>query len=326
MQSSQEHPLPPEIANFKPTFQKSLATKKIFFQGRRIAPIQLFPSRNRTAEDVKVYLFEDFLSPEECDGLRAVHDSHIQMANEVPPLLCFESLDTLRKHLSYAKKSDIKVTRDVFTKGTYCLNSTFSTRVADFLHYNWSYSTAFYPNESVFSNMVAALIQETTGLRKENGGKFQITSYPLHIGYKKHTDCTEGTGELRDRMATILVYLDDVEVGGETEFTELGIKVRPKKGQALVWNNMNPKGECIPASVHEASKVTKGKKYILQRWYYHKSFWSLGRRPEPPSLPERTAEQALVLCDEYKHGSCRWYDEWLPDVMEDYRRRSATLI
>ena len=37
-------------------------------------------------------------------------------------------------------------------------------------------------------------------------------------GYKKHTDCTEDTGELRDRMATVLVYLDDVETGGETDF------------------------------------------------------------------------------------------------------------
>ena len=40
--------------------------------------------------------------------------------------------------------------------------------------------------------------------------------HPLS-GYKKHTDCTEND-ELRDRMATILVYLDDVETGGETEF------------------------------------------------------------------------------------------------------------
>lgn len=66
--------------------------------------------------------------------------------------------------------------------GTWCLNDTFSAEVAGWLNYNWSYSTAFYPGESQFSNKMAALIQETTGLKKENGGKFQITSYPLNIG------------------------------------------------------------------------------------------------------------------------------------------------
>lgn len=38
-------------------------------------------------------------------------------------------------------------------------------------------------------------------------------------GYKTHTDCIIGNTDLRDRMATILVYLDDVPDGGETSFT-----------------------------------------------------------------------------------------------------------
>ncbi len=38
------------------------------------------------------------------------------------------------------------------------------------------------------------------------------------IGYKTHTDCIVGTQDKRDRFATILVYLQDVQEGGETEF------------------------------------------------------------------------------------------------------------
>jgi len=49
-------------------------------------------------------------------------------------------------------------------------------------------------------------------------------------------------------------------------FAELGISVKPKKGRALVWNNMNEKGECDPVSIHQANKVITGHKYILQRW------------------------------------------------------------
>lgn len=47
---------------------------------------------------------------------------------------------------------------------------------------------------------------------------------------------------------------------------ELGIWVKPRKGRALVWNNMNEEGKCEALSVHNAAKVNKGHKYILQRW------------------------------------------------------------
>lgn len=40
----------------------------------------------------------------------------------------------------------------------------------------------------------------------------------LLTGYKTHTDCVEDNEDQRDRMATILVYLQDVAEGGETEF------------------------------------------------------------------------------------------------------------
>ena len=45
----------------------------------------------------------------------------------------------------------------------------------------------------------------------------QVPFRPLVSGYKTHTDCREDD-EKRDRMGTILVYLQDVEDGGETKF------------------------------------------------------------------------------------------------------------
>ncbi len=85
------------------------------------------------------------------------------------------------------------------------------------------------------------------------------------LGYKNHTDCTEDD-EIRDRFATILVYLQDVKEGGETKFPKLGISVKPKRGRLLVWNNMRPDGSCDPTSIHNAAKVVDGHKVIIQRW------------------------------------------------------------
>eukprot|EP00057_Strongylocentrotus_purpuratus_P013043 XP_011667517.1 PREDICTED: prolyl 4-hydroxylase subunit alpha-2 [Strongylocentrotus purpuratus] len=143
--------------------------------------------------------------------------------------------------------------------------------------------------------------------------------------YKTHTDCTLGNHDKRDRYATILVYLQDVEEGGETKFPELGISVTPRKGRAIVWNNMNGGGECEPISIHEAAQVKTGHKFIIQRWYYYKSFSYLGKRAPEPDLPARASDQPRVSCDEYEHGSCRWYDEWNNDHLTEYRALQSGL-
>ncbi len=86
----------------------------------------------------------------------------------------------------------------------------------------WSFNTAFYPGESKFSTIFGRLIEEATQLNDTHGGKFQITSYPLGVGYGAHTDCMlENTGsEMRDKYASFLVFLNDLEpeAGGEHTF------------------------------------------------------------------------------------------------------------
>ncbi|XP_071961640.1 uncharacterized protein [Antedon mediterranea] len=272
---------------------------------------------------VRAYIYENFLSPHECEGLMGAHNRHVSETNKNDPLICFDGISTLKKHLK-AANSKFKVSTADFTEGTTCMNATFSKKLKKIL--NWSYSTAFYPGESKFSTVFEQRVLEATGLRPENGGKLQITSYKEGIGYKTHTDCTIGSQDKRDRVATILVYLQDVEEGGETKFPELNISVRPVKGRALVWNNMSPSGECQPLSVHEAAQVKEGHKYILQRWYYYESFFHLGKRPSEPSLPERTVGQPRVSCDEYENGSCRWYDEWNYDHITDYQAAKSNLV
>lgn len=317
------HNLPEEMKNFKPSYLTTVTAKKIFADGRRIPPVELLPQKE-TNSSVRVYLFNDFMSEEECDGLKRVHDKHIKdMATH--PLLCFSSIGTLRKHLDDVN-STLKVSPNDFVEGTRCVNASFSRKLGKWLSGNWSYSTAFYPGESRFSSIFADRVQQAMGLDPQNGGKFQITSYPRGKAYKAHTDCVLEGQDQRDRVATVLVYLDDVPDGGETKFPELDIWVKPRKGRALVWNNMSPEGICEPHSLHVASKVNKGSKYILIRWYYYKSFYSLGKRPPEPPVPHRAQGTPRVSCDDYDNGSCRWYDEWNMDHLMDYEAKKYTLV
>ncbi|XP_033103273.1 uncharacterized protein LOC117106042 [Anneissia japonica] len=315
-----------EIKNLKaaavshtPTYLQRLKVRNVRVGGNVVTPQEL---TNGTAP-IRAYIYENFLTPKECEGLMGVHNRHVIESNKDHPIVCFDGISTLRKHLK-AAKSKYKVSQRDFTNGTTCVNVTFSKKLKKLL--KWSYSTAFYPGESKFSTIFEQRVLEATGLKPENGGKFQITSYQEGIGYKTHTDCTIGSAEKRDRVATILVYLQDVDEGGETKFPELNISVRPVRGRALVWNNMNSAGDCQPLSLHEAAQVKKGHKYILQRWYYYESFYHLGKRPSEPNLPDRNVGQPRVSCDEYENGSCRWYDEWNYDHIIDYRSSKSSLL
>jgi len=64
------------------------------------------------------------------------------------------------------------------------------------------------------------------------------------------------------RIATFLMYLNEVEEGGATIFPELNLRVEPRKGDALVFYNCKPNGEVDPLSMHQGEKVHKGPKWI----------------------------------------------------------------
>lgn len=313
--------IPEVFKDFKLSIQSKLQMKNLQGNNQKLKIQPL--THDNSKSSVRAHIIEHFLSDAECDSLVMVHSRHVSELNKQVPIICFDSIKSFREYLKDAKLK-MKVSLNDFTEGTTCINETFSAKLQG--HFKWSYSTAFYPGESKFSTMFAERIRQATGLRLENGGKFQITSYPQNVGYKNHTDCVVEYNDKRDRFATILVYLRDVEEGGETKFPQLGISVKPRKGLALIWNSMNSRGECDPTSLHNAAKVVKGHKFIIQRWYYYHNFPALGKRPQQPMLPKRGTYQPRVSCDEYEQGSCRWYDEWNYDHLLDYTANLQNLL
>jgi len=68
-----------------------------------------------------------------------------------------------------------------------------------------------------------------------------------------------------------LVYLNDVEEGGETGFDmarPLGevIKIEPKKGRVVVFDNLKPDGTLNRRSRHAGLPVIKGEKWAFNLW------------------------------------------------------------
>jgi hypothetical protein len=66
------------------------------------------------------------------------------------------------------------------------------------------------------------------------------------------------------RIATLLIYLNDVPEGGETCFPMQGVAVKPERGKAVMF----PVGFTHPHSVVKATS----KRYIVQTWITHPAF------------------------------------------------------
>jgi prolyl 4-hydroxylase len=69
------------------------------------------------------------------------------------------------------------------------------------------------------------------------------------------------------RTWTAMIYLNDVVEGGATWFPQAGIRVAPRRGLLLAWNNMAADGQPNPATIHEGMAVGKGVKYIVTKWF-----------------------------------------------------------
>lgn len=70
-----------------------------------------------------------------------------------------------------------------------------------------------------------------------------------------------------NRTWTFLMYVQDTEEGGETYFPRLDVRIKPRKGLAILWPNIHPDRTVIHESVHEGLVVTKGSKYIVTSWW-----------------------------------------------------------
>ena len=64
-----------------------------------------------------------------------------------------------------------------------------------------------------------------------------------------------------------MVYLNEVEAGGATEFRNLGISFDPQPGVLLLWNNATPEGAVNPEMLHAALQVENGVKYVITKWF-----------------------------------------------------------
>lgn len=120
-----------------------------------------------------------------------------------------------------------------------------------------------------------AVLSAFSGIDPIHGEPLQGQRYAVGQEFKAHTDYFEPTGADfakacavgGNRTWTFMIYLNEVEAGGETRFTAIDKTVHPEIGKMLGWNNRCPDGSLNPATLHQGMAVQRGLKYIVTKWY-----------------------------------------------------------
>ena len=73
------------------------------------------------------------------------------------------------------------------------------------------------------------------------------------------------------RIATLLVYLNDDYQSGETDFAKLDLRYKGRKGDALLFANVDTTQQPDPRTLHAGLPPTQGEKWLLSQWIRDRS-------------------------------------------------------
>ena len=107
-------------------------------------------------------------------------------------------------------------------------------------------------------------IAAASATRAEQGEPLQVLRYAPGQEYRPHIDAVPGLAN--QRILTMLVWLNDDYEGGETRFIETGLTVKGRKGDALLFENVDAEGRPDTKMVHAGLPVTAGVKLLASRW------------------------------------------------------------
>jgi len=116
------------------------------------------------------------------------------------------------------------------------------------------------------SDLTTWPIEQTEGI--------QILNYGLGGEYKPHFDFfppdDSGSGvhlaQGGQRIGTVVMYLNDVEEGGETIFPKVHLSIAPHRGDAVYFGYCNSLGQVDALTLHGGAPVKRGEKWIATKW------------------------------------------------------------
>lgn len=229
---------------------------------------RVFPEGYMVSWKPRIMIFPNFLSDEECDHLIELASAQLKPSRVV------------------TKKEDGTTTASPSTART---------------------SSGFFLSDAyAYDPVVRAIdrrMETVSHIEHTHAEALHVLRYKIGEKYLAHNDYLQQAAIENDprgqRVATLLMYLSDVEQGGETNFpravplhdlhptvldatglmetpvcgdsTSTGVSVRPKRGTAVLFWDRKPDGSSDPASMHASCPVLEGEKWSGTHWIRERS-------------------------------------------------------
>jgi prolyl 4-hydroxylase len=140
--------------------------------------------------------------------------------------------------------------------------------------YRTSFSGDIDPHDS-FVRMIDRRVADLLGIELSWGESLQGQRYDPGQQYKQHYDWFSTSSEYWEeevrrggqRSWTAMIYLNEVEEGGHTDFPRLSFGIPPQEGMLVIWNNADRNGVPNQATNHAAKPVVRGVKYVVTKWF-----------------------------------------------------------
>lgn len=222
--------LPPGVAPLRtPADYKTLAEAPFT---RRVG--QEPGLRKEPTNKAQLYIWEDFLTDEECDRLIAAMADHLTPSELAAPTddRYFRTSETC--YLTHVNDPVVSIV-DQKIQEKLGLNLTYSERIQA---QKYSVGQEFKAHTDFFD--------------------------PGSEDYIRHGR-TAG-----QRTWTCMINLDEGMEGGATRFTRLQKSFQPRKRRAVIWNNLFADGKPNFFTIHRGMPVIKGHKHIITKWFRDK--------------------------------------------------------
>lgn len=115
-----------------------------------------------------------------------------------------------------------------------------------------------------------------------NQEKIQVVNYQKGGYYNPHYDACNSleieqkvkmNGPSGQRVYTFLIYLNDNMDGGSTHFTKIDKSIKPKKGMAILFRNINnDNSDFHELSQHTGKVIKSGEKWICNVWVHENNY------------------------------------------------------
>lgn len=132
--------------------------------------------------------------------------------------------------------------------------------------------------QDLVMHLINQRLADAAGLTLAQGEMLGVLMYQVGQQYRPHFDFLETTagsssqlGSAGQRIATLLVALNDDFDGGETYFLSNQLAWRGRPGDALLFWNVDASGQPDLSTRHAGNPVTRGVKFIISKWFREKT-------------------------------------------------------